>query len=85
MADRDGEYILVRKPKKSRDFYYDDDDDDDDDDISSMVYRRMNRRKARGRYASHDDIDFDDRRQLSDVGEKIRLKKHFHCVFLFSI
>lgn len=62
MADRNGDYVLVRNSKKSRDIYYDDYDDDDDDD-----YPIGHRRRGRGRYVSHDDFDPDYRRQLSDV------------------
>ena len=65
MADRDGEYVLVRKPKKSRDVYYDDDDDDDEDDYSFLP-----RRRGRGRYMPHEDFDPDYRRQISDVREQ---------------
>jgi len=68
MADRDGEYVLVRnrKAKKSRQYYYDDDDDDDDDN-DSQIYRRIARRKARNRYFSSDDIESDYRHQPRDV------------------
>lgn len=80
MADRDGEYVLVRKSKKSRDVYYDDDDDDEDD------YSFLPRRRGRGRYVSNEEIDPDYRRQFSDVREQYiwNEKKTFLLMFCFS-